>query len=88
MEYAEQMEELDKKIVQHISKRTNLKVSDIRKKTLREIEIEQKIQSKPPKNYFKWEAGEKTGWQTQNRIFVTEKQYEKREKRLNNLLDL
>ena len=46
------------------------------------------IKAKPIKIYFKWEAGEKTGWQTHPYKFVTEKEYGKREKRLEKLLKI
>lgn len=80
--------ELNKKIVQQIIKHSDLSVDDIRNNTLREIEDKQNIKAKQPRIYFKWEVGEKVGWQFHSYKFVTNEEYEKREQRLDRLLNL
>ena len=88
MDDIKKITELDKKIIQNITKHTNLTSEQIKVKSLRELENINNIKAKPIKIYFKWEAGEKIGWQTSDYKFITDSEYEKRERRLNRLLEI
>ena len=88
MDDIEKITELNKKITEQILKHSTLSLEEIQRDTLRDIEDKQMIKAKQPKIYFKWEAGEKVGWQIHSYKFVTDKEYDKREKRLERLLEI
>ena len=78
---------LDRELIEAIVARTALiSVDQIKAWDIERIEEVLGIKAVAPKTYFAWELGEKEGWQTYPYNFVSRKEFEKRERRLDKLM--
>jgi hypothetical protein len=78
------MNEIDRKILSKITQRTHISISKIKSTKIEDLERELNIEARPPKIYFDWERSEKDGYQDLK--FVSEKEYEHREAKLDSEL--
>lgn len=76
------MGDTDRKILSKITQHTRISLSKIKSTKLEDLERELNIKARPPRIYFDWERSEKDGHGYQNLKFVSEKEYTRREAKL------
>jgi hypothetical protein len=80
------VKDLHKLIVDSIVRHSNLTERELESLDIEEMEKRLKIRAAPPRTYFHWEIGEKTGWQIRPYKFVSVEELNKRERRLETVL--
>ncbi len=80
-------ESLDREIIEAIVAKTSLSADQIKTWDIEKIEEEVGIKAVAPKKYFAWEKGEKLGWQIFPYKFISRGEFDKRESRLDKLMD-
>jgi hypothetical protein len=81
------LKRLDRTIIEAIVAKTSLSADQIKTWDIEKIEKEIGIKAVTPKRYFAWEKGEKVGWQIFPYKFVSREVFDKRESRLDKLMD-